>query len=228
MKKATALLMLAVFLAGGIFSAAAFAAPGKRPQGEALAAIPKGELTENDVQGLLLMREEEKLAMDLYRELGAKWGIRTFTRIAESEQQHTGSVKLLIDRYGLPDPSEGKKAGKFSSPELQKLYDELLEQGSRSRIDALKAGALVEELDIMDLRKAIEETKNEDLRMVFSNLERGSMNHLGAFGRQLSRENVRYEARHMSQEEADSIMNSGSVQGSGRNRESAPGGRWRN
>jgi len=137
-------------------------------------------------------------------------------------------VKLLIDRYSLPDPAEGKRAGEFSSPELQKLYDELLEQGSKSRIDALKAGALVEEMDIMDLRKAIGDTKNEDLRMVFRNLERGSIHHLGAFGRQLSRENVLYEARHMNQDEADSIMNSGSVQGSGRNRGSAPGGRWRN
>ncbi len=113
------------------------------------------------------MREEEKLAMDLYRELGAEWGIRTFTRIAESEQQHTGSLNC---RHYQAAVYQREKRREVPSPELQKL----LNCGTGKQIGDrhLKAGALVEELDIMDLRKAIEETKNEDLRMVFSNLER--------------------------------------------------------
>jgi hypothetical protein len=228
MKKYIALLALAVILAGGAFSAvSASAAPGKRPQGEALAALPAGELSEIDLQGLLLMREEEKLAMDLYRALGEKWGLRTFSSIAESEQRHTNSVKLLLDRYGVKDPAEGKMAGEYSDPDLQKMYGELLAKGEQSLADALKVGALVEEMDIRDLREAIGSTQKEDLQMVYRNLERGSVNHLSAFGRQLARENVRYEARYLSQSEADSIMSPSSGQRSGRNQPRGQGGRWK-
>lgn len=228
MKKHIALLVLAVFLAGGALSAvSASAAPGKRPQGEALAGIPAGELTEVEARGLLFMREEEKLAMDLYRALGEKWGLRTFSSIAESEQQHTNSVKLLLERYGLEDPAEGKKAGEFSSPDLQKMFGELLAKGNQSMADALKVGALVEEMDIRDLREAMESTQKDDLRMVYRNLERGSVNHLSAFGKQLARESIRYEARYLSQSEVDSIMSSSSGSGSGRNQPQGQGGRWK-
>ena len=84
---------------------------------------------------LLLMREEEKLARDVYQALNAKWNHRTFTNIAKSEQQHMDSLKVLLDKYGIPDPTAGKKPGEFTNQKLQGLYAELVQKGSTSLSD---------------------------------------------------------------------------------------------
>lgn len=49
------------------------------------------------------MREEEKLARDVYLTFGEKWGLTLFTNIAKSEQTHTDAVKTLLDRYEIKD-----------------------------------------------------------------------------------------------------------------------------
>jgi hypothetical protein len=53
-------------------------------------------ISANDQQALIYMREEEKLARDVYIVLGDKWGLRIFQNIAKSEQIHTDMVKNLI------------------------------------------------------------------------------------------------------------------------------------
>ena len=47
-------------------------------------------VTNHSEDGLSYMREEEKLARDVYLALYEKWGIRTFLNIAKAEQQHNG------------------------------------------------------------------------------------------------------------------------------------------
>lgn len=64
---------------------------------------------------------------------------------------------------------------------LQKLYDTLVGQGTISRADAFLVGALVEEVDIKDLRDCIKRTQREDIKAVFESLASGSMRHLNAF-----------------------------------------------
>ena len=210
MKKLIAITALSIFLAGGLFTTftPAGAAAKDNHLEAALTDIPKASLSDAEKKGLLLMREEEKLARDLYLSLYEKWGTRSFSNIAKSEQHHMDSVKILLDRYGLTDPVRSDRRGKFSDPALQKAYDDLLKQGLTSRAEAAKVGALVEEMDIKDLREAIALTDNKDLKLVYVNLEKGSRNHLRAFGRQLARENVHYTASHMPQAEVEKIMNS--------------------
>ena len=58
-------------------------------------------LSDVEKDHLLLMREEEKLARDVYQALNAKWNHRTFSNISKSEQQHMDSLKVLLDRYGI-------------------------------------------------------------------------------------------------------------------------------
>jgi hypothetical protein len=91
------------------------------------------------------------------------------------------AVAGLLERYGLPDPAADTAVGVFTNPELQALYDQLMEEGSKSLADALRVGALVEEVDIVDLEDYIEQTDNEDLILVYQNLLKGSYNHLRAF-----------------------------------------------
>ena len=78
---------------------------------------------------LTFMREEEKLARDLYRAMAEQWDAAIFTNIALSEQQHMDAVKRMLDKYSLADPAQADVAGWFSDPELQTLYSELSAQG---------------------------------------------------------------------------------------------------
>ena len=138
-------------------------------------------LTDDEKYWMTYMREEEKLARDVYLSLGARWNLPIFTNIAQSEQVHMDSVKTILDRYGIPDPAAGKAQGAFTDPALQNLYNDLIAQGSASPVEALKAGVIVEETDIADLNKALATTEKNDIRTVYNNLLQGSMNHLNAF-----------------------------------------------
>jgi hypothetical protein len=142
-------------------------------------------LTAKEASSILFMKQEEKLARDVYQVMYAKWGHVTFGNIAISEQRHMDAVDNLITRYGLTDASPAE-AGKFTYPELQGLYDELITLGNQSLEDALAVGVLIEETDIADLKEALKSTRERPIRNVFSNLMDGSYNHLAAFTRALN------------------------------------------
>lgn len=63
--------------------------------------LPIEELTQDEINGLLIMREEEKLAHDVYITLYNKWKLNVFQNISKSELTHTEAVKYLIERYKL-------------------------------------------------------------------------------------------------------------------------------
>lgn len=138
-------------------------------------------LSEAEITDLLFLREEEKLARDVYRFLFQKHGIRTFSRISASEQNHMDSVKRLLDSHGLTDPAEGRGEGEFQNAELQTLYQTLIERGGTSPAEAIQVGILIEEKDIKDLEDAITRTGRADIKRVYSQLLKGSRNHLAAF-----------------------------------------------
>ncbi len=141
-------------------------------------------LTPTETASILFMKQEEKVARDVYEVLYAKWGHVTFANIAGSEQRHMDAVDNLIARYRLTDPTP-TEAGKFTYPELQALYDELVALGSKSLPDALAVGVLIEQADIADLKEALRTTRERPIRNVFNNLLDGSYNHLAAFTRAL-------------------------------------------
>ncbi len=137
-------------------------------------------LSAEEAARLLFLREEEKLAMDIYQALYQKWRIRIFENITASEQRHFDALGTLIVRYGLTDPAK-PTPGAFTNPDLQKLYADLHAKGMLSLLDALEAGAAIEGEDIEDLKGAISVTDNKDILMVYGNLMNGSLNHLAAF-----------------------------------------------
>lgn len=138
-------------------------------------------LTSAERYWLTYMREEEKLARDVYLFLYEKWQSRVFKNIAASEQTHMDAVKTLLDRYGIADPADGNAAGVFDNSELQALYGDLIQDGSVSLVDALEVGVEIEETDIADLNAGIASTKRKDIITLYSNLLAGSYNHLDAF-----------------------------------------------
>ena len=68
--------------------------------------LPASELSADETTALLFMREEEKLARDVYTKLYATWNITTFQNIAASEQMHMDELALLLTRYNLTDPAQ--------------------------------------------------------------------------------------------------------------------------
>ena len=142
-------------------------------------------LSAEEEAAILYMREEEKLARDVYVTLYKMWGLQTFQKISQSEQNHMEAVKTLIDRYGLPDPAS-RKIGVFTNPYLQSLYNDLIARGGLSLSEALKVGGAIEEIDILDLRAYLAQTDQPDIQQVFANIMNGSYNHLRAFVSRLS------------------------------------------
>ena len=138
-----------------------------------------GILTSEEEAGLLFMREEEKLARDVYLFLLDKWGFRVFANIAQSEQRHMDAVLYLLGKYGLDDPA--LTPGLFQNAELQGLYNDLVTKGENSLVDAIEVGILIEETDIEDIESLLDQTDKNDIIQVYTNLLDGSNSHLAAF-----------------------------------------------
>jgi len=161
-------------------------------------------ISQTERDGLVLMREEEKLAGDVYAYFYTKYGLRPFTNINKSEVQHSGAVLRLLTYFGIPDPAL-TEAGKFSNPDIQALYNKLTADGTTAE-NALAVGAFIEEYDIADLRKLIAETQNADIKMVYTNLLNGSYNHIKAFTRVLAGRGVTYTPQILSVDELNEIL----------------------
>lgn len=168
-----------------------------------------GELNDAEIESILFMREEEKLARDVYLTLYDQFSLRVFNFIPRSEQIHMNALKVLIDRYELTDPVVNDVRGEFQNEDLQKLYTDLVEQGSVSEIEALKVGALIEEIDILDLDHGLTEVieDNLDMTRIYTNLRRGSTFHLKAFVWNLKVRGEIYTPQVMDQESYDEIIN---------------------
>lgn len=167
----------AVALAGGGFFAATAQAQ-VLPEATTVAAAADADLAKD----LQFMREEERMARELYQAFADKYDdAAPFQNIVRSEARHFDAVGVLLDRYDVTDPSAGKAAGTYAFPEIQKLYDGWLADGSVSLDAAYDVGVELETADIADLKSAINEHTEADVDRVLGNLLAGSEHHLAAF-----------------------------------------------
>lgn len=200
-------------------------------QGKGKSHKPQVQLDFNETTHLVFIREEEKLARDVYITLGSKFpraGI--FGRIDDSEQRHTCAVCNMLKRYGVDDPNTNDNVGVYTGaeygPYFTAKYAELVGKGSGSLLDALYVGALIEELDMKDIGycpgeiveqsngiNSTEEcglvyTNKADLQKLYTSLLEGSKNHLRAFVRNIERIEGEgsYRAQYLTQEEVDEIL----------------------
>jgi len=170
----------------------------------------KDLLSDQEVADLTFMREEEKLAHDVYAELYEHYkesGIEliVFARIATSEARHVDAMLGLLDKYRLDDPAEGLGPGEFDNTVLAALYDNLVsdseanptilgEPTSGGKVGpeaALTVGAWIEERDMIDILHAIANTGRADIVGVYTNLLCGSRDHLRAFVKLLGEDDYR-------------------------------------
>lgn len=168
---------------------------------------PVDDITDVDAAALLFMREEEKMAHDVYMALYTAWGLPVFQNIAASEQVHMDSVLYLLTAYGLNDPAAGNAVGVFTDANLQALYNDLMAQGTQTLADALRVGAAIEEIDILDLDARLAQTENASIIQVFQSLRSGSENHLASFVTNLERQTGEvYQPQYLPQDVYDAIV----------------------
>jgi hypothetical protein len=170
--------------------------------GGALAILAVGAATATDwslVQDdMKFMREEEKLARDVYAtlydyHLSHGLTLTVCDNIASSEQRHMEAMKQLLDNYSMADSAVDGGQGtypesclgdacKFNNTDLADLYVKLVADGKVTGVGALLVGGLIEEVDMIDLAEAIANAEDyADIQGVYDNLLCGSGNHLRAF-----------------------------------------------
>ncbi len=163
-------------------------------------------ITSEEKSDLTFMYEEEKLARDTYLFLNQKWNLQEFANIKNSEQSHMNAIENLLIKYNIP--YQKLPEGKFENNNLQTLYNQLITQGITSRIEALKVGATIEDVDIKDLNNLSAKTKNTLILNVYSKLTCGSRNHMRTFTNSLETQGENYSPQFISQTEYDLIINS--------------------
>ena len=170
------------------------------------AQFPVENLSDPEKNALLFMREEEKLARDVYNAMYNQWSVRIFTNIAQAEQRHMDAVLCLLNKYQLTDPVGNNAAGVFQNAQLQTLYNNLMAEGKQTKSAAFTVGAKIEDVDIADLMKLKPSMDNADIRAVFDELTRGSRNHLRAFITNLKSLNLTYTPANITQDLFDEII----------------------
>lgn len=148
--------------------------------------------------------EEERLARDLYLAAADLWKLRVFSNIAAAESRHETALLQVAASAGIPVPA--RQTGVYASPDVQRLWADLLPLLTQSETGALRAAALVEESDIADLRRMRALATDEGTRAVLSNLERASRFHLQAFVRNLQARGVTYQPQVLTPDEFDAAM----------------------
>jgi hypothetical protein len=136
---------------------------------------------------LVVLREEEKLARDVYTVLYARWGAEVFDKIAAAESRHMAAVEKLLDRYGIEDPVGSNPPGVFTNEKIQAAYTELVAKGMTSLDDAYRVGRAIEKADIALLRDLLGDTNRRDVTFIARNLLRASQDHLAVFTRLLNK-----------------------------------------
>ena len=163
--------------------------------------------TSVEAADLTFMREEEKLARDVYLKLNEQYDLAIFANFSGSEQRHMDSLLNLLVKYRLPDPVAGHAIGVFVDEDLQALYNQLIAAGSTDVASAVRVGGLIEEVDLEDLNTAAANTTKADVDRVYSNLACGSRNHLRSFAATLKTlTGNAYAAQKLPQATVDAIL----------------------
>ena len=167
---------------------------------------PNQALSEEEISAILFMREEEKMAHDVYTKLHDLYQVNIFENISGAEERHMDALLCLINKYDLEDPVKTNDMGVFQNSDLQELYNTLVNKGAAKISEAYMVGAMVEELDIYNLMNLSQKTDNEDINAVFDDLTRGSRNHLRAFNKKLTNSGIMYKPQYITQTLFDEII----------------------
>lgn len=163
------------------------------------------DLTDNEKADLIYMREEEKLARDVYLYSLDLYGMQIFSNISKSEQRHMDLMLDLLTQYNIPDPAS-EKQGVFTNADLQVLYNDLTAKSQLSLLDALLVGASIEDLDIRDLDNCLAKTEKTAVVSTYEKLSCASGNHIRAFSRQIINKGGMYMPHYLTDQKYKEII----------------------
>jgi hypothetical protein len=178
-----------------------------------IATLPMQTISDEEVKSLIHMREEEKLARDVYIAMFNKYGLRIFENISSSEQTHTDAILQLLTKYAIKDPVGVNAVGVFTDSGLQALYTSLVNSGNVSILEAYKVGATIEDLDLYDLKVDLLKVDNQDIILVYQMLSKGSRNHMRNYFSNLKSLGFTYVPQFITQSDLDAIVNSAMERG---------------
>ena len=220
-----------LLVSGIIFTAAVCALPAFGAGNGKNAGTVTLTVDFNEETHMVFMREEEKLARDVYITLGDLYpGAIVFSNIDDAEQQHTTTVKNKLAQYNIDDPSTNDEVGVFTGTDygwsFTEKYDLLVARGNISEIEALYVGAFIEELDMLDIVQCpkviveadndinnvsecgLDYTDNSDIQRMLESLLEGSKNHLRSYVGNIEavEGECTYKAQVLTQKEVDIIL----------------------
>ncbi len=167
---------------------------------------PSGPVSPAVEADLLFLREEEKLARDVYTTLYVAWQLAPHQNIARSEQTHTDLVLERLVALAIPDPVVDDTVGVFVNPQLAGLYVDLVATGQRSELASLEVGATIEDLDLRDLDVMAARTTDAGVLATYAALACGSRNHLRTFASQLASRGFTYAPQYLTPSAYDAIV----------------------
>ncbi len=162
-------------------------------------------ITDSEKSDLLFLREEEKLARDVYLYTYDKYGQSISLNISNSEQTHMDRVLSILTKYGVSDPAHPDR-GVFNDSLLQSIYNDLISKVDSSLLDGMIVGAIIEDLDIHDIQGFLQRTSKTDLVNLYESLMCGSRNHLRSYYSSITSLNSSYSPQYISQSEFDAII----------------------
>lgn len=157
---------------------------------------------------LLFLLEEEKMIRDLSYKFSKQYEDKIFEDIYKAENSHIDPIQKIVRDYNLDDPSSDKDVGEFHNPQIQKFYDEFLEQGEKNKTFALKALLKALERNVSGLNKNINKTDKDGILFLFRNLKRSSKNHIRVLIDKIDSQGESYQPKHLSKAKFNSIKES--------------------
>ncbi len=173
-------------------------------ENDAIDSSSNTAIIQKDKDALLFMLEEEKLARDTYLYLDNLWSINQFSNIKNSEQTHMDAIVELLELYQIDYTI--LPYGQFENVSIQNYYNQFIADGSFSIANALKIGATIEDLDIVDLEEYINNITNTSIISVFKSLQCGSKKHLKSFITGIENIGETYTPQFLTQEAFNSIL----------------------
>ncbi len=170
--------------------------------------VSLAQITPAEAGYLQFLREEEKVAHNVYEVLYAIWNEPSFLEIMSEEAEHMEVLKHLLKQKDIPDPLEGIETdnGIFTRPALKKMFEDLTAQGARSVTEAYKVAAIFEETDIRDLTNRFNATQDPDVREVYDELIHASEHHLRTCVQNLKRLGYAYPPTVLPREDYERII----------------------
>lgn len=162
------------------------------------------DLTTDEIEFIYAVREDEKIARDLYFSFFRNFGLKTFENIGKAEDNHIKATEKLFDYYEIDYPALSAN-GKFEDASRQKLFDSLLLKGT-PELEAFKVMALLEESNIVEYGEVLKSIVNPNIKLVIENLAKASANHFKAAIRQITALGGTYAPALMTQEQYRALI----------------------